>query len=202
MDIIIRPDKAETDILSWLQTATDKHKGRPALGCIHKRGKQVEAADGFVLFRADCPACLDTVDADLFQIDDGKRISKVVKPHTLSIDEEKLVFPDTTKICPTSKPLVTFAIDPKFLEQAIKMPGDGKSYITISVWGRRHPILITGDYVANATALVMPAWPDSQDKTLEDVIEWIRVNHPDVFRQGMVEVFGEGEANNDQAKSA
>jgi len=158
-------DKSNKAALAWLLKALDKDSYRPLLECVHVKGDQMTATDGFIMHALDTQPFDEPLEDGLYNIR--------LEGNVAVVDQSELdynTYPDFRDVLMTDEPRTVLTINPKLLFNAISgMPNEDTSVI-ISLYGNDQvvttPVVVQGLIKGGKLgyAIVMPMHNNTLDK--------------------------------------
>ncbi len=147
-DTTIRLDKSESKLTQFVQRASSTDGARPILMGVNINNERVSAADGFRLHSTERKSIPALAAPDLQTMsENGKtfQLGKIRNAALNYIEPEEIPghFPKVTQLIPRGKPVVRFAVNPKFLIDACKSLDKGKP-VCITVYSDTSPVEIQG----------------------------------------------------------
>lgn len=115
----IRGTKKESRLMRWLAKA-QAGKDRPILTAFHRRNGIAVSCDGFRLHAAPVPGCLQEVPETNYELGQANYRGKIkAGDFEADLDEVEGTYPDIAQIMPKGEPVAEFAVNPKYLREAL-----------------------------------------------------------------------------------
>lgn len=114
----IKGTKEESQLMRWLAKA-QAGEDRPILTTFHRRNGVVVSCDGFRLHAAPVPSCLQEAPEtnELGQVNYRGKIK--AGDFEADLDEVEGTYPDVAQLMPKGEPVAEFAVNPKYLREAL-----------------------------------------------------------------------------------